>query len=135
LNGILFGSGILVLLRRLTSGKANAWQAALAGLLAALGAAVGVFRMPPAVALAGVIYGVSVAIFRLGWPIVVAVFLYEMAALSTARQSAFAASATYPFAGIRGSANVSLIQPQASETYCNRECAGPDCSIKLAAIC
>ena len=43
---------VLILLGLLASGKASAWQAALAGLLAASGMAAGVFHMPADLVLA-----------------------------------------------------------------------------------
>jgi lactate permease len=70
---------VLVLLGSLASGRANAWQAALAGLATALGAATIVFRMPALVALASVAYGVNFALFRIVWLVVAAVFLYDIA--------------------------------------------------------
>jgi lactate permease len=70
---------VLVLLGLLASGRANAWQAALAGLLTAGVAAVGIFHMPADMALASVVYGMNFAIFRIEWLIVAAVFLYDLA--------------------------------------------------------
>jgi lactate permease len=70
---------VVVLLGLLASGKANAWQSALAGLLTALTAAIGVFRMPAPLALASVAFGMNFAIFRIVWLIVAAVFLYDIA--------------------------------------------------------
>ena len=70
---------VLVLLVLLGSGKATAWQAALAGLLTAMLAAIGVFGMPPALVLAGAGVGVVFALVRIVWLIVAAVFLYNLA--------------------------------------------------------
>ncbi|WP_435009132.1 L-lactate permease [Tundrisphaera lichenicola] len=70
---------VLVLLGLLASGRASAWGAALAGLLAAIGAAVGVFGMPIGMALAASGHGVVFAAFRIVWLIVAAVFLYDLA--------------------------------------------------------
>ncbi len=74
---------VLVLLGLLASGKATAWQAALAGFLAAaLVAAVGVFRMPMDLALGAAGFGVVFAFFRIIWLIVAAVFLYDLAVVT-----------------------------------------------------
>jgi lactate permease len=70
---------ILLLLGLLASGRVGAPQAALAGLLAALATAVGVFGMPAALAAQAVHYGVMFALFRIVWLIVAAVFLYDLA--------------------------------------------------------
>jgi lactate permease len=70
---------VLVLLGLLASGRANAWQAALAGLITATAAAVGVFGMPIDLALRSAGYGVVFALFRIVWLIVAAVFLYDIA--------------------------------------------------------
>ncbi len=70
---------VVVLLGLLVSGRANAWQSALAGLVAALAIAVGPFRMPVELAIAGAGYGVVFALFRIVWLIVAAVFLYDIA--------------------------------------------------------
>ena len=70
---------VLILLGLLVSGKASAWQAALAGLLAALGVAVLVFHMPMPMALAACGHGMIFATFRIAWLIVAAVFLYDIA--------------------------------------------------------
>jgi lactate permease len=70
---------VLVLLGLLASGRASAWGAALAGLLAAMGAAVGVFGMPAGMAFAAAGHGVVFAAFRIVWLIVAAVFLYDLA--------------------------------------------------------
>jgi lactate permease len=70
---------VVVLLGLLASGRASAWQAALAGLGAALAMAVGVFRMPADLALAAAGLGAVFALFRIVWLIVAAVFLYDIA--------------------------------------------------------
>ena len=70
---------VLVLLGLLASGKASAWQAALAGLLAASGMAAGVFHMPADLVLASAGVGMVFAVFRIIWLIVAAVFLYDLA--------------------------------------------------------
>ena len=70
---------VLILLGLLASGKASAWQAALAGLLAALAAAVGVFKMPADIAAGAVGFGLVFAFFRIVWLIAAVVFLYDLA--------------------------------------------------------
>jgi len=69
---------VLVLLGLLGSGRASAWQAALAGLIAAAATAVGAFGMPAGLALAAAGHGVIFAAFRIAWLIVAAVFLYDL---------------------------------------------------------
>ncbi len=70
---------VVVLLGLLASGRANAWQSALAGLIAALVAAVHAFGMPVSLAAGAVGYGIVFAVFRIIWLIVAAVFLYDLA--------------------------------------------------------
>lgn len=76
---LVAGLPVLVLLGLLASGKANAWQSALAGLTTALIAAVAGFGMPVGLAVAAAGYGVVFAVFRIVWLIVAAVFLYDIA--------------------------------------------------------
>ncbi len=73
---------VVVLLGLLASGKAGAWQAALAGLATAVLVAVGVFGMPVDRAAAAAGYGVAFALFRIVWLIVAAVFLYDLAVMT-----------------------------------------------------
>jgi lactate permease len=70
---------VLVLLGLLASGRANAWQSALAGLLTAASVAVAAFGMPPRLVLASAGVGLVFALFRIVWLIVAAVFLYDIA--------------------------------------------------------
>jgi lactate permease len=70
---------VLVLLGLLASGRASAWQAAVAGLLTAAAVASGVFGMPVVLVLASAGVGVVFAAFRIIWLIVAAVFLYDLA--------------------------------------------------------
>ncbi len=70
---------VVVLLGLIASGKASAWQSALAGLITAMIAAVFVFTMPATMVLAAAGYGVVFAVFRIVWLIVAAVFLYQIA--------------------------------------------------------
>ncbi|MEO6808797.1 MAG: L-lactate permease, partial [Isosphaeraceae bacterium] len=70
---------VAVLLGLLASGRAGAWQAALAGLATALAVAVGGFGMPADRAAAAVGYGMVFALFRIVWLILAAVYLYDLA--------------------------------------------------------
>lgn len=78
LSTFLAGIPVLLLLGLLATNKANAWQAALAGLGAAFLVAVGVFGMPFPTALAAVGYGGVFALFRIVWLVLAAVFLYDV---------------------------------------------------------
>jgi lactate permease len=73
---------VLVLLGLLASGRASAWQAAVAGLVTVAGVAVGVFGMPFDLVLASAGVGVVFAFFRIIWLIVAAVFLYDLAVMT-----------------------------------------------------
>ncbi len=79
LSTLLAAVPVLILLGLLASGRASAWQSALAGLVAASAMAVGAFGMPPGFALAAAGHGVIFATFRIAWLIVAAVFLYDLA--------------------------------------------------------
>jgi lactate permease len=68
---------IAVLLGLLLSGV-SAPRAALAGLVGALGVAVGVFQMPTATALAAAGYGACYGLLPIGWIVLAAVFLYHL---------------------------------------------------------
>ena len=70
---------IVVLLGLLVSEKVGAWQSAVAGLVAAMALAVGVFGMPARMAVAAAGFGVVFALIRIIWLIVAAVFLYDIA--------------------------------------------------------
>lgn len=82
---------VLVLLGLLASGRANAWQAALAGLFTAAVAATAVFGMPVEIAVASTLYGAVFAVFRVLWLIAAAVFLYDLA-VSTGKFAVMRAS-------------------------------------------
>ena len=71
------GLPIVVLLGLLVLGI-PAPRAALAGLIAALGVAIGVFRMPVAAALAAAAYGGCYGLLPIGWIVLAAVFLYHL---------------------------------------------------------
>ena len=69
---------VLVLLGLLASGRASAGRAALAGLVAAVAVAVGVFRMPATMAAGAIGQGLAFATVRIVWLVVAAVFLYDI---------------------------------------------------------
>ena len=79
LSTLVAAGPVLVLLGLLASGKASAWGAALAGLVAAMAAAIGVFGMPANLAVAAAGHGFVFAVFRIVWLIVAAVYLYDIA--------------------------------------------------------
>ena len=70
---------LVVLLGLLITGKANAWQAAWAGLITAFVVATTVFHMPVELALRSTLVGVVFSLFRIIWLIAAAVFLYDIA--------------------------------------------------------
>jgi lactate permease len=70
---------VAVLLGLLVSGRANAWQSALAGLATAALVAFAGFGMPAPLVAAAAAYGLVFALFRIVWLIVAAVFLYNVA--------------------------------------------------------
>src|SRR5215468_832269 len=69
---------IVVLLGTLGLLGWSAPRAAAAGLVAALGVAIGVFGMPWQSATAAAIYGVCYGMFPIGWIVLAAVFLYVL---------------------------------------------------------
>jgi lactate permease len=71
------GLPIFVLLGLLLVGV-SAPRAALAGLVAALGIAIGVFQMPASAALAAATYGGCFGLLPIGWIVLAAVFLYHL---------------------------------------------------------
>ena len=79
LSTMLAAVPIVVLLGLLVSEKVGAWQSAVAGLVAAMGLAVGVFGMPARMAFAAAGFGIVFATIRIIWLIVAAVFLYDIA--------------------------------------------------------
>lgn len=70
---------VLLLMGLLVSGKANAWQSALAGLAASLLIAIAGFRMPWTMALGAAGVGLVFALVNIAWLITAAVFLYDLA--------------------------------------------------------
>jgi lactate permease len=77
LSTIAAGLPIVVLLGLLVLGVA-APRAALAGLLAALAVAIGVFHMPAGAALTAAAYGGCYGLLPIGWIVLAAVFLYHL---------------------------------------------------------
>ncbi len=59
-----------------------AHQAALLGLVAALGVAVGIYGMPARAAAAAAVYGMAFGLFPIGWIVLNAVFLYNLTVFS-----------------------------------------------------
>ncbi len=74
---LVAGLPIVVLLGLLVMGV-SAPRAALAGLLAAVGVAIGVFKMPVSAALAAAAYGGCFGMLPIGWIVLAAVFLYHL---------------------------------------------------------
>lgn len=77
LSAATAGLPIVVLLGLLVAGVPAPW-AALTGLAAALGVAVGVFQMPVPAALASAAYGGCYGLVPIGWIVLAAVFLYHL---------------------------------------------------------
>lgn len=73
---------VAILLGLLASGRASAGRSALAGLVAAVAMAVGVFGMPARMAGLAVVQGLAFAAIRIVWLVVAAVFLYDIAVAS-----------------------------------------------------
>jgi lactate permease len=59
--------------------KARVWLAALAGMLVAVGLALGLFGMPAPIVAGACALGVQFGLFRIAWIIVASIFLYEVA--------------------------------------------------------
>ena len=69
---------VVTLLGLLAFFHVRAHLAALAGLIVALGIAVFVYQMPPALAGASTIYGAMYGLFPIGWIILNAIFIYQL---------------------------------------------------------
>jgi len=69
---------IVLLLVTLAFLERPAYQAALAGLAAALSVAVGIYGMPARGAAASALYGMAYGLFPIGWIVLNAVFLYNL---------------------------------------------------------
>jgi lactate permease len=79
LSTVIAAMPLVVLLSLLITGKANAWQAAWAGLITAIAVAVAVFQMPVDLVLRSTLVGMVFSLFRIIWLIAAAVFLYDIA--------------------------------------------------------
>jgi lactate permease len=73
---------IVLLLALLGGFHVRALHAALAALAGALVLAVGVFGMPPALALAAAGFGAAFGLFPIGWIVVNAIFIYELSVVT-----------------------------------------------------
>ena len=69
---------VVVLLGLLAFGHVRAHLAAVAGLLAALGIAIGVYGMPTPLALAAAANGAAFGLFPIGWIVLNAIFVYDI---------------------------------------------------------
>ena len=69
---------VVVLLGLLAFGHARAHLAAVAGLLAALAIAIGVYGMPTPLALAAAANGAAFGLFPIGWIVLTAIFVYDI---------------------------------------------------------
>jgi lactate permease len=69
---------VVLLLALLAIWHVRALWAALAGLASALLLAIGIYRMPPLLALAAAGYGAAFGLFPIGWILLNAVFIYEL---------------------------------------------------------
>jgi lactate permease len=78
LSTLLAALPVAVLLGTLAVLKWHAHIAALAGLAAALAVAIGVFHMPPVMALASAGYGALYGLLPIGWIVVNVIFLYQL---------------------------------------------------------
>src|SRR5579872_5097455 len=78
LSTIVSSLPIVVLLGLLAAFRVRPHLAAMAGAATALVIAVAVFRMPPTLAGAAFIYGVSFGMLKIVWIVIAAVYLYEL---------------------------------------------------------
>jgi lactate permease len=69
---------VVVLLGLLAFGHARAHLAAVAGLLTALGIAIGVYGMPTPLALMAAANGAAFGLFPIGWIVLTAIFVYDI---------------------------------------------------------
>lgn len=79
LSTLIASLPLVILLGLLITGKANAWQAAWAGLITAVLVATTAFGMPADLAFRATLVGSVFALFRIVWLITGAVFLYDIA--------------------------------------------------------
>ena len=69
---------VVVLLALLAGWHVRAHRAALAGLLCALAVAIGIYGMPPALAVMAAVNGAAFGFFPIGWIVVNAIFIYDL---------------------------------------------------------
>ena len=82
LSALVAALPVVVLLGSLAFGHAKAYWAALAGLAASLAVAVLVFGMPPLLAGAAALNGAAYGLFPIGWIVLGAIFVYDLAVKS-----------------------------------------------------
>ncbi len=78
LSTLVAGLPVVLLLGLIALGRVTIHVAAVLGLLAALGIAVGVYGMPVGAAAASAVYGAAFGIFPIGWIILNVLFLYQL---------------------------------------------------------
>jgi len=78
LSALVAAVPVIVLLGLLGFFHARAHVAALSGLVAALSIAVGVYRMPPLLAVAAAGYGVAFGLLPIGWIVLNAIFVFDI---------------------------------------------------------
>ncbi len=78
LSALVAALPVVVLLGLLAFGHVKAHWAALAGLAAALGVAVGVFGMPVKLAAVAALMGAAYGLFPIGWIVLGAIFVYDV---------------------------------------------------------
>jgi lactate permease len=78
LSALVAALPVVTLLGLLAFWHVRAHLAALAGLLVAVLIAITVYRMPPQLALAAAVYGGAYGLFRIGWIILNAIFIYDL---------------------------------------------------------
>jgi lactate permease len=79
LSALVASVPVVLLLALLAFWHVKAHLAALAGLAAALATAIFIFRMPATLALASAGYGAAFGLFPIGWIVLNAVFIYQLA--------------------------------------------------------
>src|SRR5690242_3711269 len=82
LSALVAAIPVVVLLGLLAFGHSKAHWAALSGLAAAIGVAVFIFGMPPVLAGAAALNGAAYGLFPIGWIVLGAIFIYDIAVKS-----------------------------------------------------
>src|SRR5215472_3847127 len=82
LSALVASLPVVVLLGLLALGRVRAHWAAVAGLTASLAVAVFVFGMPPLLAGAAALNGAAYGLFPIGWIVLNAIFVYDIAVKS-----------------------------------------------------